>query len=362
MKKFLLLVCVLGLQCQFLSAQTNRPFRIAIDGLTHDHVNGLFNRVSQGDLEIVGIAEPNRDLAMRYLAKFHLPVSLWYSSINELLEKVKPEAVCAFNSIASHIFTVRACVPRGIPVMVEKPLATRLADAIEIDSLARRYQVPVLTNYETTWYASHGLAYSLLDSVGPLRKIVVHDGHAGPREIGVSSEFFDWLTDPVKNGGGALIDFGCYGANLITWLMKGERPVSVTAITQQIKPEIYPKVDDEATIVVTYPHSQGIIQASWNWPFGRKDIEIYGRTGWMMADREGLKLKSSPADTRSYPSANKTVSAQNDPFAYLAAVVRGQVALLPGDLSSLANNLVVVAILDAARQSAAEGRTIYLPR
>ena len=92
-------------------------------------------------------------------------------------------------------------------------------------------------------------------------------------------EFLAWLTDPEKNGAGALFDFGCYGANLMTWLMNDARPVSVTAVTQRIKPEIYAKVDDEATIILEYPGAQAIIQASWNWPFDRKDMEVYGRTG-----------------------------------------------------------------------------------
>ena len=70
-------------------------------------------------------------------------------------------------------------------------------------------------------------------------------------------EFLAWLNDPKLNGGGALYDFGCYGADLMTWLMDGQRPISVTATTQQIKPDIYPRVDDEATIILTYPKGAG---------------------------------------------------------------------------------------------------------
>ena len=62
--------------------------------------------------------------------------------------------------------------------------------------------------------------------------MVAMDGHQGPQEIGVGPEFFEWLTDPVIDGGGALFDFGCYGANLMTWLMDNERPLAVTALTQ----------------------------------------------------------------------------------------------------------------------------------
>ena len=155
-----------------------------------------------------------------------------------------------------------------------------------MEQLAKKHKIHLLTNYETSWYPTTEKTYRLVNDssyVGAIRKVVIHDGHQGPKEIGVSKEFLDWLTDPVQNGGGALIDFGCYGANLMTYLMKGQEPLSVTAVTQQFKPSIYPKVDDEATIILAYPTAQCIIQASWNWPFGRKDMEVYGESGYISA-------------------------------------------------------------------------------
>jgi predicted dehydrogenase len=301
-------------------------------------------------------------LAEKYLKQYNLPLSLLYSSLEEMLDKSKPEAVCAFNSIYEHLETVKACAPRKIHVMVEKPLAVSLDHAKQMQALATKYGIHLLTNYETTWYGSHRKAFESLDSIGGLRKIVVHDGHQGPKEIGVSKEFLEWLTDPVKNGGGALIDFGCYGANLVTWLMKGEKPLTVFAVTQQIKPEIYPKVDDETTIVVTYPKTQGIIQASWNWPFGRKDIEIYGQHGYMIADRNGLKTKTAEQKKEEYLPVPSPPAPYQDPFAYLAAVVHGEIKVGPTDLSSLQNNMIVVEILEAARRSAKEGRIVHLKK
>ena len=341
-------------------SQQAKPLRIGIAGLTHDHVHGLLARAHSGDIEIVGIAESNHDLAERYLKQYNLPLTLLYPTLDEMLDKCKPEAVCAFNSIYEHLDVVKACAPRKINVMVEKPLAVSLDHAKKMQTLALKYGIQLLTNYETTWYGSNRKAFEMLDSIGDLRKMVVHDGHQGPKEIGVSKEFFEWLTDPVKNGGGALIDFGCYGANLITWLMKGEKPLAVFAVTQQIKPDIYPKVDDEATIIVTYPKAQGIIQASWNWPFGRKDMEIYGQHGYMIADRNGLKIKTSQEKKEDYQTIPSPQPPFQDPFAYLAAVVHGEIILKPTDLSSLQNNMIVVEILDAAKRSAKEGRIIYL--
>jgi predicted dehydrogenase len=196
-------------------------------------------------------------------------------------------------------------------------------------------------------------------AIGELRKVVVHDGHQGPKEIGVNQEFLAWLTDPVQNGGGALIDFGCYGADLITWLMKGERPLSVTAVTQQIKPDVYPKVDDEATILLTYPRMQGVIQASWNWPHARKDMEVYGQTGTIFAlNRDQMRVRLTEKESEKQVTAPPLKTPHDDPFAYLAAVVRGETK--EEDLSSLRTNMIVVEILEAARQSAREGKTIHL--
>ena len=166
--------------------------------------------------------------------------------------------------------------------MVETPLAANWAHAKKIIALAKKHKIHLLTNYETTWYGSNEKAYELVNgekAIGALRKIVFRHGHPGPVEIGCNQEFLDFLTDPKLNGGGALTDFGCYGANLATWLLKGQRPLAVTCLTSQMKPTIYPKVEDEATLLLKCPSPQVIIQASWNWPPRRTDVELQGGTG-----------------------------------------------------------------------------------
>ncbi len=342
------------------------PVRIGIVGLVHTHVHGLLSRPrDRGDIEIVGIAEPNEDLADRYLAQHRMEKGLWFPDLASMLEEARPEALAIFTSTFDHAAVVAEAAPRGIHAMMEKPLAVSMEHAAAMAALAEQHEVHLLVNYETTWYRSNHEAYRLAHGeakrLGDLRKIVVHDGHPGPIEIGCNEEFLAWLTDPVLNGGGALTDFGCYGANLITWLMHNERPLSVTAVTQQIKPDKYPKVDDEATIVLTYPRAQGIVQASWNWPFNRKDMEVYGTEGYAhTVGGHRVLLKDSDAPERSIRPAARP-SPHGDPFAYLAALVREEIAPDEG-LSSLANNLIVTEILDAARKSAETGTSVTLPR
>jgi predicted dehydrogenase len=197
--------------------------------------------------------------------------------------------------------------------------------------------------------------------MGKIRKVIIRDGHEGPKEIGVGKEFLTWLTDPLQNGGGALIDFGCYGANIMTYLMKGQQPVSVTAVTQQLKPGIYPKVDDDATIVVAYPDAQCVIQASWNWPFGRKDMDVYGETGYILVSSNTKMFvrnkKSGPEKARDVTL--EEVGVYKDPFSYFADVVKGKIQVPKNGLYSLENNITVVRILDAARESAKSGKTVF---
>lgn len=341
------------------------PMRVGVAGLTHSHVHWILGRPDRGDIELVGIAESNKALAERFLKQHGLPMSLWYSTIEEMIEKTKPEAVTAFGSIFEHLAVVKACAPRGIHVMVEKPLAVNMDHARQMQTLAKQHNIHLLTNYETTWYATNHKTKELLqqDKLGKLRKVVVHDGHEGPKEIGVNSEFLDWLTDPKQNGGGAVIDFGCYGANLITWLANGQRPSSVMALTQQFKPDIYPNVDDEATIIVEYPGMQGIIQASWNWPFGRKDMEVYGATGYVISDnRTDMRIRLKGERMEQKEKLSEREAPYDDPFALLAAVVQKKITLPPYDLSSLENNMLVVEILESAIKSAKTGKKVILKK
>ena len=338
------------------------PLRLGMAGLVHGHASGFLTRyLKRPDVELVGIAEPDAAVVSRYQQRFGLDPARLFASVEQMLDQARPHAVVVFTDTFDHLRVVEACAARGIPVMMEKPLAVSMEHARAIARAARHANIPVMVNYETTWYASNRAAWNLVKerkAIGDIRKIVVHDGHAGPKAIKVQPEFFAWLTDPVRNGAGALFDFGCYGANLMTWLMDGQRPVAVTAVTQRFQPDVYPNVDDEATIVVEYPGAQGIIQASWNWPFDRKDMEIYGRTGQVVALR-GDSLRIRMPGQQEEPSTAAPIPAPEDDFVnYLAAVVRK--GIVPAGLSSLENNMIVTEILDAARRSAASGRRIVL--
>jgi predicted dehydrogenase len=140
--------------------------------------------------------------------------------------------------------------------------------------------------------------------------------------------------------------------------MDGRKPDSVTAVTQRIKPDIYPRVDDEATIVLTYPRAQVIIQASWNWPFSRKDMEVYGQKGYVITVARDSVRARLPENEETLETARPLEKAKKDSVSYLRAVLLE--GLKPEGQSSLETNVIVTEILDAARQSAATGKTVSL--
>jgi predicted dehydrogenase len=356
---------LLFLFCALCAAQTTAPpLRLAIAGLAHSHVDGFLHSIrDRTDVQVVGVFEPDAAIQRKYAKLYNLDQSIFFTDLAGMLDHAKPEAVATFTSTYDHPMVVEACAQRRIPVMMEKPLAVSMDHARRIQSAAARSGIPVVINYETTWYRSHGAMWNLIKqqhAAGQIRKMVAMDGHQGPQEIGVPPEFFQWLTDPVKNGAGALFDFGCYGANLMTWMMDNQRPLAVTAITSRFKPKIYPRVDDEATVLVEYPTAQGIIQGSWNWPFSRKDFEVYGERGYAIAVGGNMLRTRMPGqhDEETHATLDQLPVEERDSVEYLTAVARGK--RKPSGLSSLENNMIVVQILEAARESAATGKTIKI--
>ncbi len=339
------------------------PFRIGVIGLTHGHVAGFFqSALKRDDIEITGIAEPDWALFDKY-AKLHgLKPELYFSSAEEMLKHTSPQGVVGYTSTFEHLHAVEACAKAHVDIMIEKPLAVSYQAALAMAEAARQGKIHVLVNYETTWYASNAFARELVEKgeLGEIRKVVVRDGHEGPREIHVQPEFFAWLTDPKLNGAGALYDFGCYGADLMTWLMHGERPATVTAVTQQIKPEIYKNVDDEANVVLTYAHAVAILEPSWNWPYAIKDMQVFGRTASVATVMGGRVIVHHAAQDNTEQEAPKLAAPNDDPLRYFASVVRGETDER-GSLSGLDTNLIVAEILDAARESAQSGKTVTLP-
>jgi predicted dehydrogenase len=229
-----------------------------------------------------------------------------------------------------------------------------------MERLATQAGIKVMVNYWNAWVApTNELHHRVKDNqIGPVERIIVQYGHQGPKEIGVSKYFADWLYDPVKNGGGAIMDFGCYGAEWAVWL-KG-RPTGVSAVTQKLKVDQHNAVDDDATIVLHYPDATAIIQASWDWPYNMGQVQVFGPKGSLLATARDLFSRPAGRQEANAALEGERVALDpparetSNPIAYFVDCIRNDKPV--EDPLSMKVNVQVMEVLDAARESARTGK------
>jgi predicted dehydrogenase len=355
--KYLLAICF---ACCYQFGFCQEKLKVVLAGLSHDHVNRILDKNKNGDLIIIGIAEPDKQLCNRMKTAYQLPDTVFYESLTVALNKNHPDLVMVFNAPIDHLTVVETCLPLRIPVMIEKPLSFSNAVAARIKTLSEKFNTKVYTNFPSQWYTSFMELFKKASKAGTISKMVMRGGHRGPIEVGCSKEFVNWLTDSVKNGGGALTDFGCYGAAIFTQLMQGQAPISVYATTRHLKRTTYPKADDAATIVLEYANATGIIEASWNWPYTIMDVEVFGKTGRLHAAEFNVpKPLLEFTDEKGTSEETLSIPVYKDEVDYLTAVIKNG-ATDNNKLLLLEQNTTVVQILDAARKSVATGKKVFL--
>ncbi len=341
------------------SAHAEDRLRVAVIGLDHDHVWGILHDIlNEPQVELVAIAESDPELVAK--AKAQIPASVqFYSAYVRMLDEAKPQAVFITTENDRHLAILRECAKRHIDVSTEKPLATNAADAREMEQLANAAHIKLMVNYWNAWAAStHELFHRVKSGeIGSVQKIIVQYGHQGPKEIGVSPQFGAWLYDPAKNGGGALMDFGCYGAELAFWL-KG-RHTRVYATARTLKTGQHNRVEDDATIVLDYPDATAIIEPSWDWPYGMDRVYVFGSKGSLLATGstlyERLQSAQHSATLDGDPIALSPMPREtSNPVSYLLGRIRRNEPI--EDPLSVHLNVQVMEILDAACQSVRTAR------
>jgi predicted dehydrogenase len=247
-----------------------------------------------------------------------------------------------------------------------KVIPATLGEALEIQALARKHNIHVLTNYGSTWQAQQYAVKAAVDAgeIGPIWRLHGMQGHNGPGDPRKSS-FAAWLADPVQNGGGALMDFGCY---LVLWSLRLKgMPESVYATAQHMKPEMFPKVEDNAMIVLNYKDGLAVLEPSWDLPPAQRlGNEIYGMKGSIVGNtirRMDAPGSGSNARGTQQPGDPIPVTAlppeRSEPIAYMVEHIRTKQPL--DGPSSLDLNVQVQEVLEAAKISVQSGRAVPLP-
>lgn len=341
------------------AAESTAPLRVLLAGLAHGHASGFLRQAESDVVTLVGAWEPDDSVWAAYQSNPRLANVRRFADLDEALTRSGAEAVWAFSDTRDHLRIVRSAAPRKLAVIVEKPLAISWAAAAEMAALAERHGTLVLTNYETSWYPAFEDIRGMLGpkgELGPLRQIYAQAGHAGPVKIRVGPHFLQWLRDPERAGGGALFDFGCYGANLATWWLGNRAPDAVSCHVSRFDPVNYPDCDDHAVFQLVYPDVHVTVVGSWHWPYARKDVALYGENGAVVTSND----RQYSVRTGKGPAVEQAANAERRvPLRWFAETIRAGRDPVD-DPSSLANNLIVMRILEAARRSSVEHRAIPL--
>jgi predicted dehydrogenase len=335
-----------------------QQYKMAVIGLVHSHVWGHLPTMLKGEhAKLVGIAETEPELiaAAKDRGAADIPI---FADYKKMLDETKPDFVWAFVENNRHLEIVEACAPRKINVIFEKPLAATFVQARGIQALARKHGIRIMTNYQMVWWPSNYTAKAEADSgaigqVWRLRGIVGHGGPGDP--TGTNKYFLDWLTDPVKNGAGALMDFGCYNALWAVWYLG--RPESVFATVNHLRPTTFPKVEDNSDMILHYSNGVGLFENSWDLPRGFQDLEIFGLKGSLYVKSKSLELRQGEESKQ--VDVKPLEPERSEPIAYMASALRANKPI--EGLTAIDINVQVVEIIDAAKESVRTGRAVRLP-
>ncbi|MBI5084895.1 MAG: Gfo/Idh/MocA family oxidoreductase [Acidobacteria bacterium] len=332
---------------------------IALIGLRHSHTWGhLESIVKSSPAKLVAISETDPELIAE-ARKLTAPDVRYFDDYVKLLDQVKPTMVWAFVENNRHHEVVLACAPRKIHVIFEKPLAATFQQAELIRTTARKHGIQVLTNFSPAFTPAYYAIKAKLDTgaLGAPWRLRVTTGHGGvfPKS-GRSRIFHEWLIDPVKNGAGALMDFGCY--NVLYSLYFLGRPTSVYAYALHLRPADFPLVEDGVTMVLTYPKAVAILEQSWDLPPNSSGFEIVTYQGAIRM-QDG-KLESRSGREPAVPLAAPPLPLErSSPIAYM---VHCLAANRPVEgLVSLDYTVAVNEIIDAAKRSIRSGKPVSLP-
>ena len=337
-----------------------QEYKIAVVGLVHSHVWGHLHTMVEGKVaKLVGVSEPNPELVTE-AKKAGVPDNLFFPDYKKMLDEAKPDIVWAFVENNRHLEIAKACAPRHINLIFEKPLAANYAQAKEIKALAEKNGIRVMTNYQMAWWPANYVAKAAVDKgeIGKVWRLHGIVGHGGPGSEGPRNKyFFEWLTDPEKNGAGALMDFGCYNALWSLWYLG--RPTAVYARVDHLRPERFPKVEDNADLVLTYPNGVGLFEGSWDLPRSYQDLELFGWGGsgdsgsiYMEHDKVELRKgkKSTELDLKPLPEE------ESEPIAYMVSRIKANQPI--EGLTAIDINVDVIHIIDVAKESVRTGKAV----
>src|SRR5215210_6800931 len=334
--------------------------RIGVLGLTHDHVwENLRALADSGEGVLVAAADPHAEL--RQQVKQAYPDVDLFDAYDQLLAQTRRlDAVYIYADNLHSVVLAERAAAQGLHVMVEKPMASTLAGADRMRRAATAAHVQLMVNWPIAWRPAIQHAFRLIDEgrIGELFQVNYRSAHAGPRELGCSPYFSEWLYDPQRNGAGALMDYCCYGAAMTCMLLG--LPSRVTAISGRLRKADLP-AEDNAVLIMQHAHAISTSTASWT-QIGNMTSYIpmiYGSAGTLILQHGQVWLADAEHEDGVKLDLPLPIAGQANSAEYFLGHIRSGepiTGLCGADVGMMAQE-----VLEAGLCSAAEGRTVSLP-
>jgi predicted dehydrogenase len=341
-------------------------FRVAVAGLVHDHVWGLLQQFAKlPGVSIVGGADPNRPLLEKLRKEYG--VTALFRDAKALFDGVDADAVLCCSSNAGNVPIVEAAAARGLHCLVEKPLAHTAEGGRRMVAAAKRGKVRLMVNWPMAWWPAFAGAIERVErgELGHVFHARIHMAHQGPKEAGCTPYFWKWLYDAKQNGAGALVDYCCYGADVMAALWG--RPREVVGVARTLAKSNFP-VEDNALVVGIWPKRTVLAQASWSQNPDFHEMLFLGTDGTLETSHGKLiHTRTKPEDyshwgaermnAQELPLPKFAVGRRNGPEHFVACVRSGK-PFLP--LCSAESGLLAQEILSAGLRSERSGRRIKM--
>ena len=272
-----------------MSEGSAKRYRVGVIGFAHMHVNELVARfIACGRADIVACADTaprtpsltevegsRRANLRRALQSPGGPRA--YDDYQDMLRKEHLDIAIFCPENARHGEVAEAIAGHGVHMVTEKPMAARLDEALRMKAAAEKAGVALAVNWPITWHPAYRKLKQLLSdgAIGDVWELKWRNGNSlGPLAHGSShpgATVVSGLVSPAEKGsewwhqaetgGGALLDYCCYGACLAAWLLP-EPAVAVQCLKANLMSG-FGDAEDNAAMLVRFPAALAVLEASW---------------------------------------------------------------------------------------------------
>ncbi len=362
----------------------SRKYRVGAIGFADMHINNVAALYAEHpQVELVACADTVPDTPelreAPYTREWNVKNALdsigfpkAYDDYHEMLEKEQFDIIICCSENAKHPDVVEACAAAKVNVCVEKPMAMCLSDAVRMVRACQAAETTMLINWPATWSPSARKVKALIDEdvIGRVLEVKWRGGHTGPLGSGAAHTGVSEAAAPMTGfergatwwhqtaaGGGAMLDYCCYGSMLSRWYI-GEPGIAAVGMRANLDSP-WGDADDNGAMIVRFPSAMGLFEGSWTtWSHGVPPGPIvYGTTGVLVAEsKDGkpvVRLDRGHGQTTIYEPEPLPEGRQQVSEEFIRHLETG--APLHPTLEMMFN-LEVMAILDAGVRSASSGK------